>query len=244
MPLHHLLIVYPVVILAAMCQGSISMGFAMIAAPVLLVLDPAFVPVPMILSGFVLSLLILIRDRKSIDLSGVSIALLGRAVGAIGAALIIARVSTALFSLLFGLIILLAILMSFAKVAWEPRPATLFGAGLLSGLMGTLSSIGGPPMGLLYQHQKGSVIRGSLAGFFAVGTIISLLSLGFVGALTRRELSLFLWILPAICLGFLLSSHTIQVLEKGYTRVTILSVSGLSAFVVIVKTIITYITAS
>ena len=243
MPLHQLLIIYPVVMLGAICQGSISMGFAMIAAPVLLILDPAFVPVPIILSGFVLSLLILIRDRKSIDLSGIGFALCGRAAGAILASLIISRLSTALFSLLFGCIILLAIIMSFAKVAWEPRPGTLFSAGLLSGLMGTISSIGGPPMGLLYQHQKGSVIRGSLAGFFALGTIISLLSLGVAGELTMRDLSLFLWILPAICLGFLVSSHTIRILEKGYTRAIILFVSGGSALVAIVKTIIVYVSA-
>jgi uncharacterized membrane protein YfcA len=243
MPLHHLLFIYPIIILGSICQGSISMGFALIAAPVLLILNPAFVPVPMILGGFVLSLLILIRDRKSINFSGVSIALLGRVIGAITAALIISRVSTTLFSLLFGLMILLAVMLSLAKIAWEPSPTTLFGAGILSGFMATLSSIGAPPMGLLYQHQKGSVIRGSLAGFFAFGTLISLVSLGFVGKFTMHELSLFLQILPAICLGFLLSAHTIRLLEKGYTRVAILSVSGVSGVVVIAKTVISYVSA-
>jgi uncharacterized membrane protein YfcA len=164
-------------------------------------------------------------------------------IGAIIAAVIISRISTLLFNLVFGGIILLAVIMSFTKVTWEPRPATLFGAGLLSGLMATLSSIGGPPMGLLYQHQKGSVIRGSLAGFFALGTFISLISLGFVGKLTMHELSLFLWILPGICVGFLLSAYTIRLLEKGYTRVAILAASGLSGVLVIVKTVISYISA-
>ena len=241
---HHLVIIYPIVMLGAICHGSIGIGFGLIVAPILLILNPAFVPAPMILSGFVLSLFILIRDRKSIDFSGVSIALLGRVTGAITAAIIISRVSTALFSLLFGLVILLAVMMSLARMAWEPKPATLFVAGLLSGLMGTLSSIGGPPMGLLYQHQKGSIIRGSLAGFFALGSVISLVSLGVVGKLTMRELSLFVWILPALCLGLLLSAYTIRLLEKGYTRVAILSASGVSGVLVIVKTIISYISAS
>lgn len=241
MVLQYLLIIYPIVVLGAVCQSSISMGFALIAAPILLILNPDFVPVPMILGGFTLSLLILIRDRKSIDLSGVGIALLGRLTGAITAALIISRVSTELFSILFGLFILAAVMMSFVRIRWEPQPPTLFGAGFLSGLMGTLSSIGGPPMGLLYQHQKGSVIRSSLAGFLAIGTMMSLVSLGVVGKLTMTEFSLFLRILPAICLGFLLSTHTIRLLEKGYTRIVILCVSGVAGITVILRTIMTYL---
>jgi uncharacterized protein len=240
MVLQHLLIIYPVVILGAVCQSSISMGFALIAAPILLILNPDFVPVPMIMGGFFLSLLVLLRDRKSIDLSGVGIALVGRLIGTVIAALIISRISTELFSILFGLFILSAVMMSFARVTWEPKPPTLFGAGFLSGLMGTLSSIGGPPMGLLYQHQKGSVIRGSLAGFLAVGSTISLVSLGLVGELTMTEFFLFLWILPGLCLGFLLSTHTIRLLKTGYTRIAILSVSGIAGVIVILKTIIAY----
>lgn len=244
MPLHYFLIIYPITILAAICQGSVGMGLTLVAGPVLLILDPAFVPVPMILSGFVLSVLILIRDRKSIDFSGVGIALLGRMIGNVVAAVIAARISTALLGLLFGFCILVAVLIGLAKKAWEPRPATLVGAGFLSGLMGTLSAIGGPPMALLYQHQKGSVIRGSLAGFFVVGTVLSLASLGIAGKVTWYELSLFAQILPALCLGFLVSGRTIQFLDKGYARVAILSVSGVSGVVVIVKTIISYLSAS
>ena len=241
MDLQHLVIIYPVVILGAICQGSISMGFALIAAPILLMIDTAFVPVPIILSGLSLSLLIMIRERTPLDVSGIGLALFGRLCGAILAAFIVARISTELFSLLFGMVILTAVLMSVVKASWKITPSRLFGAGFLSGLMGTLSSIGGPPIGLLYQHQKGSVIRSALAWFFAVGTIFSLISLGFVGKLRLTDLSLFLWILPPLVLGFLLSSYTIRVLEKGYTRRVILCVSGVSGVLVIVKTLIKYV---
>jgi uncharacterized membrane protein YfcA len=82
-------------------------------------------------------------------------------------------------------------MMSFLKISWNPTPPSLFGAGILSGIMGTLAGVGEPPMELLYQHQKGPVVRGTLAGFLGVGAMISLLFLLLVGKCTLHELRLF-----------------------------------------------------
>ncbi len=91
-------------------------------------------------------------------------------------------------------------------------------------------------MALLYQHQKGSVVRGTLCGFSTIGQIISLIALFLVGKFSAYEFSLFIRMIPAALLGFLLSQFPIQVLDKGHTRGAILSVSVLSALTVIVKT--------
>ena len=103
--------------------------------------------------------------------------------------------------------------------------------------MGTLAGVGGPPMALLYQHQKGPVVRGTLAGFLGVGSAISLLSLLLVGKCTLHELRLFLMVVPAVLLGFVLSRFTIHRLDKGYTRTAILVVSAVSGIVVIIKSL-------
>jgi hypothetical protein len=92
-------------------------------------------------------------------------------------------------------------------------------------------------MGLLYQHQKGPVVRGTLAGFLGVGSMISLLSLLLVGKCTFHELKLFFMILPAVLLGFGFSRFTIHKIDKGYTRIAILMVSALSGTVVIIKSL-------
>lgn len=214
------------------------MGFTLLTAPILVVINPAYVPVPMILSGLLLSCFIIIRDHPSMDASGVTIAITGRIIGAIIATLLLLWISTPIFALIFGVMILLGTAMSIIKTSWNPTPSKLFIAGLLSGLMGTLAGVGGPPMGLLYQHQKGSVVRGTLAGFFAIGSTISLILLLIVGKFTLYEFTLFLWILPAILFGFWLSKVAIQILDKGYTRIAILFVSALSAIIIIFKTII------
>ncbi len=217
------------------------MGFALIAAPIVLIMNPAFVPVPIILSGFLLSLLVIIRDRVSIDVSGLRIAILGKCIGAMIAAIIIARIPTDLFGIILGGIILMAVLSSLLNVSWNLSPSKLFGASLASGFMGTFSSIGGPPLALLYQHQKGAVIRGTLSGFSLIGTIISLVALLLVGKFTVQDLSLFIQMIPAVLLGFLLSQFLVRVLDQGYTRGAILLVSALSALTAIIKILIKFI---
>ena len=42
-------------------------------------------------------------------------------------------------------------------------------AGLVSGVAGTATSIGGPPLAMLYQHRHPQVLRPTLAVFFLLG---------------------------------------------------------------------------
>ena len=95
-------------------------------------------------------------------------------------------------------------------------------------------------MGLLYQNQKGSVLRGTLSGFFTVGASVSLIFLWFVGKVTFHEFLLFIRISPALLIGFWLSKFTIRILDKGYTRPLILVISGISGLAVIIKTMIKF----
>lgn len=232
-------IVFFIVMLGAIVQGSTSMGFAITVAPVLMLINPGFVPVPTLMSGFTLSVYLMIRERKSIILKGLGFSIFGRIIGAIISAFIIIIISQTYFSLVFGALILLAVVLSLMKGTWEINRSKLFLAGLLSGIMGTLASIGSPPMGLLYQHQKGKVIRGTLSAYFTLGTLISILTLSFVGKLSINEFKLYLWMLPAFTLGFWLSKYVTKYLDKGYTRWAILAISTVSALFVIGRTIYT-----
>ena len=241
MDMTQLIFINSIVLLGAVCQGSIGMGFGLIASPLLILIDPGFVPAPMIMCGFTLSVLIMLRNRKATDFNALKFSLIGRFIGTVIAVSVIIYISQEAFSLVFGAIIILAVFLSIIKADWELTPFNLFGAGLASGIMATLTSIGSPPMGLLLQKQKGSVLRGTLSGFFTVGAGVSVLFLAFVGKVTAVEGWLFLQVLPALLLGFLLSRYSIRFLDKGYTRALILAISALGGLSVIIKTIINYI---
>jgi uncharacterized membrane protein YfcA len=233
----HLVVVYVVIFIGALCQASLSMGYALITVPILLMIDPGFVPVSILLSSLGLSLFVMHRDRASVDVSGITVAILGRFVGTGIALLLLVVIARDTFPLIIGGMILFGVTLSLLKPVWNPTSPTQFGAGVLSGIMGTLAGMGGLSMALLYQHQKGAVIRGTLAGFLVIGTSVSFVSLLLVGKCTWEEFRLFLMIVPAIALGFVLSRFTIHVLDKGYVRTAILMVSAASGVIVIVRSL-------
>lgn len=87
-------------------------------------------------------------------------------------------------------------------------------AGFFSGLFGTSSAIGGPPMALLLQHQEANQLRGNLSAFFVFSSIISLVVQIPVGFFTLHHLVITLPLLPAGAFGYWLAMKTTQSLPK------------------------------
>ncbi len=135
----------------------------------------------------------------------------------------------------FGILVVAAVAMSALGLRARRTRWTLLGAGTLSGFMGTTTSIGGPPMAMVYQEDSGAIVRGTLSVFFAVGVAFSLVGLALVGRLGSWELVHALVLIPGAIVGFSVSNRTTHLLDSGYTRAAVLGVSGLSGCVVILR---------
>ena len=88
-------------------------------------------------------------------------------------------------------------------------------------------------MAMLYQHAAGSQLRGMLAGYFLVGSTMSLVGLAFVGRFGGEELLAMAVLLPGMGAGFVLSALTAPVLDRGYVRLAVLVLSAASAGVIV-----------
>lgn len=219
----------------AAVQGSVGFGLSLVAVPILAIIDPRLVPGPVLCVAIVLTLLVSHRERGSIDLFGVTWGLAGRVPGtALGAAALVVMPRDRL-SLVFGVLVLLAVAMSASRLRIRSTPLSLVIAGVLSGIMGTTAAIGGPPIALVLQHLPGAQLRGTLSGFFLVGASVSLLALVLVGRFGREELLLALALLPGILVGYLISGRTARWLDRGYTRAAVLTVATAAAIVVILR---------
>ncbi|MFQ5479076.1 MAG: sulfite exporter TauE/SafE family protein [Candidatus Binatia bacterium] len=215
-----------VVAFAACVQGSIGFGSALIAAPLLVLIDPALVPGPLIASGLVLTALLSLRERREVDAGGVARLLVGSVAGTVAAAVLLRRLSDAGFSVVFALLVLLAVALSALGIRVRPTTINITLAGLLSGFMGTTSSIGGPPAALMYQHMPGARLRGTLAVYFLVSSSLALVALAWVGRFGAREASFALVLLPGAVGGYLISGYTTGLLDGGYTRPVVLVLSA------------------
>jgi len=223
------------VFVGAALQGAIGFGFAIIAAPVLFLVDPVLVPGPIIFSALVLTSLTAIRERDAIDYRGLGWGLAGRLPGTFAGAALVAAVTAEQLATPLGLLVLLAVAISASAARFEPGPRTMFGAGLLSGFMGTASSIGGPPMALVYQHGSGARLRATLGAFFVAGALMSLAALAGVGRFGSTEMWLGAALVPGIVLGFTLSNRLTGLVDRGYTRPAVLTVAVMAGFGVIIQ---------
>jgi uncharacterized membrane protein YfcA len=216
-------------------QGSVGFGFALVAAPILVLINPSLVPGPLLFCGLVLTVLMSYRERQAMDVSGLKWGILGRLPGTFVALVVLTNVPQKEMTLTLGALVLFAVALSVSGLHISPTTWTLLSAGALSGFMGTTASIGGPPIALLYQNAPGARLRSTLSGYFALGTTISLLALSAVGRFGRHEFWSALALLPGVLIGFILSARTRQLFDRGYTRAAVLTISAVSGAVVILR---------
>lgn len=216
-------------------QGAVGFGMGILGSPILILVDTRMVPGPVLASTMLFTLALSLREHRAIDLGGLRWAVVGRLVGTAPAAWVLAILPAEQLRLLFGGIVLFAVLLSVSGLRVEPRPPALLVGGILSGIMGTIAAIGGPPLALLYQHAPGAQVRGTLSSLFFLGTIVSLTALVLVGRFGVDELRLTLAMLPGALFGFLVSRRLASRLDRGYTRRAVLSVATLAGLLVVIR---------
>src|SRR5262249_44558883 len=108
-------------------------------------------------------------------------------------------------------------------------------AGFAAGVMGTATSVGGPPVALIYQHQSGARLRATLSGFFLMGSLLSIATLALIGRFGPEQLRLGLALLPRPLAGYAASAPLARLLDRGFTRAAVLALCGISGLVLIVR---------
>ena len=191
---------------------------------------PELLPAVLILLGAVVGLSALAIDVSAIAPRELPPGFAGRALGAGIAAVIVASLpSPEAVAWAVALTIYLGIALSISGLRPPIRPATLFGAGTLAGIMGTLTAVGAPPMALLYQHETQRRSTAMQNTFYAWGMVVSLLALWWVEAVRAQHLFAALYLLPAILAGLVVAHLARGHVARARMRPVALTLSGLAA---------------
>jgi uncharacterized membrane protein YfcA len=222
----------------AVVQGTIGFGINLLAAPILAVIDPRLVPAPVIITSLALNLLVGRRDRGDRPWHTMRWPIAGQVPACIAGAATVALVSPRGLAVLFGALVLVAVGLSIVGRHPRPTPAVGFAVGAASGYMGTTTGIGGPPMAVVYQRERGEQMRAAFSRFFGVGSVVALLALLAFGQLHLYDVGLAAGLLPGVLFGFWLSRHTVHRLDHAFLRPLLLAVSAASAIVVMVRALV------
>jgi uncharacterized membrane protein YfcA len=224
-----------VVAFGGLLQGLIGFGLALIAVPLIALLDPTLLPVPVLMVATAHASMSLAREFGHVDWRGVGWAMLGRLPGTLVGIWIVDSLDPRGFGLVVGGSVLGCVLLSITTWRPAPKPRSLVTAGFASGSFGTATSVGGPMVALLYQNQAGPQVRATLAAFFVLGSGASIIGLVAAGQVTGHQLWTGLALIPFLIAGFLLSGPLRKKVDAGGIRTPMLIVSGASAAVLIVR---------
>ncbi|GAA2359157.1 sulfite exporter TauE/SafE family protein [Nonomuraea africana] len=226
------------VFVGAVVQGGVGFGLGLVAAPVVTMLDPALMPGSIQVVNATLPLFTLAAEWRRVDWRGLGFALLGRLPGSAIGALIVVYVSATTLGVFVGVMVLVAVALTAQALAVPRNGWTTTAAGFTSGVTGTATGIGGPPMALVYQSAKGPQIRATLAAFFFLSASQSLFILWAVDRLPARALWSGALLIPFLIAGFLVSGPLRRHLDGGGVRRAILAVAALSALALIAQSLL------
>ena len=230
MPVFDYVIVTVIIAAASALQAGTGMGMALLAAPLLILVDPALVPGPMLCAVVVSvggrSAGVNVPRSIATFLASLSSALSSAASPGRGVLHLLAGIRLAP---IFACVILATIALSvIGPRVSATRPALLIG-GAAAGVVGTMFGVHGPPIAIVLQHEPPDRLRATLCAFFAVGCVISLLALGFIGDFSIGQMTVGLAMLPGVAIGFACAPLLSRVMTRRRARIAVLTTSTLSA---------------
>ncbi|WP_144212604.1 sulfite exporter TauE/SafE family protein [Shewanella donghaensis] len=227
-----------IIFIGALTQGLIGFGLAVVASPILYIIDPQLVPVPVIAMGFSIALMTLLRERTALQFNGLQYALLGRVPGGFLGAGLLLFAPQAILGLAIAFIVATAVILSLYKITAPVNRITLFIAGVLSGIFGNIAAIGGPPLAILLAGKDAPQFRAALSIFFVFSSMIAMVILVIAGLVEQKHIWLSLMLLPSVILGNIVAGKLTNRVDKNKTRTATLVLCSFSALILTVKSLV------
>jgi hypothetical protein len=227
-----------VVTLGAYVQAVVGLGLGLLSAPVVALLEPSLVPVLTLWLALLISGLNLLDEHAHVDWRSTAWSLPMRVPGTVVGAWLVAEFTEAQIGAVLALMVLAAVALTVHTLEVPVNPATLATAGFVAGATGTATSVGGPPIALLYQHGDPKVVRATMSVFFFVGVILSLVGLALSGSLGREPSVLALAMAPGVLLGYVVGRRTRNLVDRELFRRGVLVVCTVSAVILLVRSVV------
>lgn len=194
------------VLFAAFVRGVAGFGFALVLAPILLlILSPKSVVVVNLLLGLPSNILVLRYGFRNVYLKRIFPMVASSLLGIpLGIWIIIVIAPSALRVLIGGVTIFFAILLTLGLTKAFTKERVVCGiSGFLSGILSTSTSLGGPPVVLFMHNQnwRKEAIHSNLAAYFLFVASCSLIALFASGFIDAQIIMYAASLVPALLIG-------------------------------------------
>ncbi len=224
--------------IGAALQGVVGFGFGVLSVPILTILNPDLTPIPQLILALPLATTIALRERRHLDLSGAAWVIAGRFPGGLCGALLLGALASRTLDAVIAFVVLGATVTVASGWSIRRTSFTEFLVGITSGITGTISAIGGPPVALLYHDSPGPTIRSTLSTIFIIGLLINLGTLAAFGEIHVSDLKAAAILLPGMLVGLTLSKYLAARFDDRVLRRLILVTATVASIGLAVKVFI------
>lgn len=227
-----------VVFIGSTIQGIVGYGVGLFSAPLLFLINPLLVPGPLVIIGGVVPLLMLRANRHAVVPRDLAFALPAGALGVVAAWLLVGLLTATTWQWMFGVLIIFAVGVSCLRLDIQPNPPAIFIGTFFSGCMGTITGVGGPPLGVAFQRADPARVRGTLSAIFIPLSIMSSTALVLLDRMGWREVWLAAAMIPAVFAGFWCARHLGSRVPRRGFRVFVLGTALVAGVYSVVRGIL------
>lgn len=225
-------------LIGAFVQSVVGLGVGLVTAPLVAILEPSLMPALPLWFGLLVSGLTLLGEREHVNWHAIRWSLPARIPGTLVGVWLVLVFTPSQLGIAVAVMVLVAVAVSVRALDVPVNRTTLITAGLASGVAGTATSIGGPPIALLFQHRRPAEVRSTLAVFFFFGVLLSLGGLAISGALSLASLVIAGIVSPFVVAGIVAGSLVRGSLPRERFRLVVLAICAASAIVLILKSLL------
>ncbi|GAA2037285.1 hypothetical protein GCM10009819_22360 [Agromyces tropicus] len=164
------------VMTAAVAQSATGFGFALIAAPALLLVAPGRSPFALLAASLVVLVTTLWDNRAGFRWHVVLPIVVASVPGAVAGTLVLLVADGTVLRASIGVVVVVASAVSLLGLRVPQNRAAILTAGALAGGLNSLASIPGPPLAVAYRPERADELRANAAGAFLGMTPISLVT--------------------------------------------------------------------
>ncbi len=219
-------------------QACIGIGMGLIAGPLLVVIEPTFVPGPMLMVAGGINVRNAIADRASLNAPALGRQLVSAPLGLAGGLALLSVLSDRSLAIAVSLFVLLAVAVQ--AVGTRPPEGRLadYAAGAGTAFSSSVAAVPGPVYAVFASHWQPAALRATLATYMLVVGASIIGALVIIGDFGLRQLWFGLGLLPAVLLGLPIGRWLRPRLAGTQFRMIVLGVAATSAAVVLLRQLV------
>jgi len=223
------------IFLAGTIQGLTAYGFVLVSVPILIIFLPPKVVVPLVvMHRLLISLVILYKTRKWVDLKRIWPLLITSLTGLPLGIYLLIVLDVSILKVLIGALIIpfaIAFLIGFKRQIKSEKLA-LAPLGFISGVLLGSTGLSAPPVALFFANQgmEKQNFRANLMAHAVVLTSAAVPTFMLGGIITTEVIQYTIWFLPALILGAIIGIKLSRKVDEKLFRniiLTIITVAGL-----------------